>query len=107
MGDSRGHWDGDTLLVETTNFSDKNLYRGATQNMKLVEKFSRTAEETLTYEFTINDPATWTQTWTGRIPLEKLNEQLYEYACHEGNYGMAGILTGTRAEERDAAATRK
>ena len=107
MGDSRGHWDGDTLLVETTNFSDKNLYRGATQNMKLVEKFSRTAEETLTYEFTINDPATWTQTWTGRIPLEKLNEQLYEYACHEGNYGMAGILTGTRAEERDAAANKK
>jgi hypothetical protein len=104
MGDSRGRWEGDTLVVETTNFSDKNLYRGATRNMKLVEKFSRAADGMLIYEFTVNDPATWTQPWTGRVPLDKLDEKLYEYACHEGNYGMSGILTGTRAEERDAAA---
>jgi hypothetical protein len=104
MGDSRGHWDGDTLVVETTNFSEKNLYRGATENMKLVEKFSRTAEGTLVYEFTVSDPATWTQAWTGRVPLEKIDEKLYEYACHEGNYGMEGILKGTRTEERDATA---
>ena len=107
MGDSRGRWEGDTLVVETTNFSQKNLYRGATENMKLVEKFSRTAEGTLAYEFTVSDPATWTQPWTGRVPLEKMDELLYEYACHEGNYGMDGILKGTRAEERDAAATKK
>src|SRR5580765_4271362 len=83
MGDSRGHWEGDTLVVETTNFSEKNLYRGATENLKLTEKFTRTAENTLTYEFTINDPATWATPWTGRFPLDKLNENLYEYACHE------------------------
>jgi hypothetical protein len=104
MGDSRGHWDGDTLVVETTNFSEKNLFRGATANLKLIEKFSRNADGTLVYEFTVNDPATWTQPWTGRVPLEKLDEQMYEYACHEGNRGMEGILTGTRTEERDAAA---
>ncbi len=90
--------------METTNFSEKNLYRGATENMKLVEKFSRTAEGTLVYEFTVSDPATWTQAWTGRVPLEKIDEKLYEYACHEGNYGMEGILKGTRTEERDATA---
>jgi len=100
MGDSRGHWEGDTLVIETTNFSDKNLYRGATPDMKLIEKFSRTAENTLTYEFTVSDPATWATPWTGRIPLDKLDERLYEYACHEGNYGMEGILRGTRMEER-------
>src|SRR5207253_10579751 len=94
LGDSRGHWDGDTLVVETTNFSSKNLYRGATPDMKLTEKFTRTAERTLTYEFTINDPVTWTQPWTGRVPLDNLDGQLYEYACHEGNYGLMGILKG-------------
>ena len=100
LGASHGRWDGDTLVVETTNFSDKNLYRGATGNMRLVERFSRSAEGTLLYEFTVNDPATWTRPWTGRIPLERINEQIYEYACHEANYGMEGILKGTRAEER-------
>jgi hypothetical protein len=107
LGDSRGHWEGDTLVVETTNFSDKNLYRGATRNMKLTEKFTRTAERTLTYEFTINDPVTWTQPWTGRIPLDKQDGNLYEYACHEGNYGMMGILKGARAAERGAAEAKK
>jgi hypothetical protein len=99
MGDSRGHWEGDTLVIETTNFSEKNLYRNATPNLKLVERFTRTAPDILVYEFTINDPATWTAPWTGRVPLEKLDGQLYEYACHEGNLGMEGILKGTRAEE--------
>ncbi len=103
MGDSRGHWEGDTLVIETTNFSDKNLYRGATPNMKLTEKFSRTSENILTYEFTINDPATWATPWTGRVPLDKLDEHLYEYACHEGNYGMEGILKGGRSDDRTAA----
>jgi hypothetical protein len=107
MGDSRGRWEGDTLVVETTNFSEKNLYRGATENIKLTERFTRNANGTLTYEFTINDPATWTAPWTGRVPLEPLEDRIYEYACHEGNYGMDGILKGTRAEERNAAEVKK
>jgi hypothetical protein len=102
FGDSRGRWDGDTLVVETTNFSPKNLYRGATESMRLVERFRRSDEGTLLYEFTVNDPATWTQPWTGRIPLAKTDDQIYEYACHEANYGMEGILKGTRVEEREA-----
>jgi hypothetical protein len=99
MGDSRGHWEGDTLVIETTNFSEKNLYRNATPNLKLVERFSRLDADTLIYEFTLNDPATWAVPWTGRVPLEKLDGAIYEYACHEGNLGMEGILKGTRAEE--------
>jgi hypothetical protein len=106
MGDSRGRWEGDTLVVETTNFSDKNLYRNATPNLKLVEKFSRLDADTLIYEFTLNDPATWAAPWTGRVPLEKLDGVLYEYACHEGNLGMEGILKGTRADESAAGASR-
>jgi hypothetical protein len=103
MGDSRGRWEGDTLVVETTNFSDKNLYRNATPNLKLVERFSLTPEGLLLYEFSINDPATWTRPWTGRVPLEKLDGEIYEYACHEGNLGMEGILKGARADDRAAA----
>ena len=106
MGDSRGRWEGDTLVVETTNFSEKNLYRGATPALKLVERFSRTAGDQLVYEFTINDPATWTRPWTGRVPMERLDDQIYEYACHEGNLGMEGIMKGTRAEEADAGSRR-
>jgi hypothetical protein len=107
MGDSRGRWEGDTLVVETTNFSEKNLYRGSSENIKLTEKFSRNADGMLTYEFTINDPATWTSSWTGRFPLEPLGDRIYEYACHEANYGMEGILKGTRTEEKTAAETKK
>ena len=106
MGDSRGRWEGDTLVIETTNFSDKNLYRNATPNLKLVERFSRLDGDTLIYEFTLNDPATWTAPWTGRVPLEKLDGVIYEYACHEGNLGMEGILKGTRADETHAQAPR-
>ena len=103
LGDSRGRWEGDTLVVETTNFNEKNLPRGASMNLKLIEKFTRTSPDILTYEFTLIDPDTWDVPWTGRIPLEKINEPVYEYACHEGNYGMDGILKGTRAEEARAA----
>jgi hypothetical protein len=103
MGDSRGKWEGDTLVVETTNFSPKNLYRGASENLKLIEKFTRTAADILVYEFTLIDPNTWERPWTGRIPMDKMTEPIYEYACHEGNYGMDGILKGTRAEEARAA----
>jgi hypothetical protein len=106
MGDSRGRWEGDTLVIETTNFSEKNLYRNATPNLKLVEKFSRLDADTLIYEFTLNDPATWATPWTGRVPLEKLDGAIYEYACHEGNLGMEGILKGTRADEANAPTSR-
>jgi len=106
MGDSRGRWEGDTLVVETTNFSEKNAYRGASENLRLIERFSRTDASTLTYEFTVNDPETWTAPWTGRIPLVRLDENLYEYACHEGNRGMEGILKGARTEEREAGGAR-
>ena len=102
QGDSRGRWEGDTLVVETTNFSEKNLPRGASDKIKLTERFRRTALETLIYEFTFDDPATWTTMWTGRVPLEWMNTPIYEYACHEGNYAMSGILGGARAEEKAA-----
>jgi hypothetical protein len=103
LGDSRGRWEGDTLIVETTNFSEKNLPRGGSVNLRLIEKFTRTSPDVLTYEFTLIDADTWDVPWTGRIPLEKIKEPIYEYACHEANYGMDGILKGTREEEARAA----
>ena len=104
-GDSRGHWDGDTLVVETTNFSPRSLYRGSSGNLHLVERFTRVGPDALHYEITITDPTVWTRPWTAMAPLSKSNDAVYEYACHEGNIGMAGILSGTRAEERNALAS--
>jgi hypothetical protein len=106
-GDPRGHWEGDTLVVETTNFSSKNSFRGASDNMKLIERFRRLDAETLMYQFTVDDPATWARPWTVEIPVTKSQGQLFEYACHEGNYGMAGALAGARKEEREAEQSRK
>jgi hypothetical protein len=106
-GDSRGHWEGDTLVVETTNFSDKNTFRGASSNLKLTERFRRVDSDTLIYQFTVNDPETWELPWTAEIPVTKSQGQLFEYACHEGNYGMAGALAGARAEEKAAEQARK
>ena len=103
-GDSRGHWDGDTLVIETRNFSPKSLYRGSSDNLHLVERFTRVGPDELQYEITITDPTVWTQPWTAMAPLTKTCDAVYEYACHEGNIGMAGILSGTRAEERAALA---
>jgi len=103
QGDPRGRWEGDTLVVETTNLTEKNLPRGASVDVMLVERIWRTGTDTLMYEFTLTDPNTWTRPWTGRIPLERAAGEIYEYACHEGNYAMSGILTGARAEERRAA----
>jgi hypothetical protein len=100
MGDSRGHWEGKTLVVETTNFTDKTSFRGASENLRVIERFTRTDENTLLYQFTINDPTTWAKPWSGEIPMKKVTAPLYEYACHEGNYGMAGVLSGARAEEK-------
>ena len=106
MGDSRGRWEGDTLVVDTTNFYSKNSFTeryGATTAMTLVERFTRVDAETLVYEFTVEDPATWTAPWSVEVPMMRSEDQVWEYACHEGNYGMDGILAGHRAEERDAA----
>jgi len=100
MGDSRGHWEGKTLVVETTNFTDKTSFRGASENLRVVERFTRTDANTLLYQFTVEDPTTWAKPWSGEIPMKKVTAPLYEYACHEGNYGIAGVLSGARADER-------
>jgi len=107
MGHSIGHWEGDTLVVETTHFTDKVLYRGAAENLKLIERLTRIAEGEIDYRVTISDPTTFTRPWTLAIPYVDTGEAMYEYACHEGNYGLAGILDGARAEERAAAAGNK
>ena len=104
-GDSRGHWDGDTLVVDTTNFSDKTSFRGSGANLHLVERFTRVDEHTLLYEFTADDATTWTAPWTAEFPIVKNDALIYEYACHEGNYGMTNLLLGARVQERDAADT--
>ena len=100
FGDSRGHWEGDTLVVETTNFSDKNSFRGSDENMKLIEKFSRTGPDTILYEFTINDSTAFAKPWTAHIPMNRMPGPIIEYACHEGNYAMSGMLAGARSEEQ-------
>ena len=99
-GESRGHWEGDTLVIETDNFTDKTRWRGSSENMTLVERLTRQDEETLVYTFTVTDPDTWVQPWTAEIPMRRGDQPLYEYACHEGNYSMEGILSGARADER-------
>ena len=111
-GDSRGHWEGDTLVVETTNYSPESIFSagistqgGAAEYLHLVERFTRVGPDTLHHEFTVNDATTYTRPWTAMIPLKKSEDALFEYACHEGNYGMEGILAGYRAEEKAAAET--
>jgi hypothetical protein len=101
MGDSRGHWEGATLVVDTVNFSDKVSVRGSDAQMHLVEHFTRIDADTLDYQFTVDDPTVWTSTWTARFPMHRSTGRLYEYACHEGNYrSVQGILLGARAAER-------
>ena len=105
-GDSRGRWEGETLVIETRNFSESGGYRGATGNLKVVERLTRVGPETLEYVVTLDDPRTWTEPWTAMIPLRKSPDDLFEFACHEGNYGLEGILAGARAEEAALAASR-
>jgi hypothetical protein len=104
VGDSRGHWEGDTLVIDTTNFTDKTAWRGSDENLHLIERLTRTDPDTIIYRFTVDDPTAFTQSWTGEIPLVKSEGLLYEYACHEGNLGMTGILSSARADEKKAAA---
>ena len=102
LGASQGRWEGDTLVVETTNFNGKASFQGSSANMKLIERFTRLAPNVLEYRFTVDDPTTWTKSWTGVMAFDKDDEQyeLVEYACHEGNYGIRNILSGARAKEK-------
>jgi hypothetical protein len=103
LGDSRARWDGDTLVVETTNFTDEargSTFQYATKNMTLVERFTRVSDRTIDYQFTVSDPETWTRPWTAKLPWNRIDGLIYEYACHEGNLGLEHMLSAARAAEK-------
>jgi hypothetical protein len=100
---SRGRWEGQTLVVETTNFNGKNPFRGASENMRVIERFTRTAEDTISYKFTIDDPSTWAKPWSAEMPMVRTEGPIFEFACHETNYGITNILAGARADDKRAA----
>jgi hypothetical protein len=102
-GDSRGRWEGDTLVVETTNFNGKNPLRGSSTNMRVTERFTRLGADRISYKFTIDDAATWTKPWTAELFMQKTDGPIFEHACHEGNYGLMNTLVGHRLEEKKAA----
>jgi len=104
MGDSVGQWDGDALVVDTTNFTSKTQFRGSGDQLHVVERFTRTNPNTILYRFTVDDPETWDRSWTGEYPWRATDEKLYEYACHEGNYSLGGMLRGERQKEAEDAA---
>jgi hypothetical protein len=108
-GDSRGHWEGETLVVDTRNFLRETAFNNGrtTSSLHLIERFTRVDGDTLSYEFTVEDPNTWTRPWTAQMPMARSAEPMYEYACHEGNYGLTGILAGARAKEKAVEETRK
>ena len=104
MGDSRGHWEGETLVVETSNFNGQHDQIGRPllstgENLILIERFTRTDPETLLYEFTVTDPTIWVSPWTAQLPMKRNSDLIYEFACHEGNYGLYNIMAGSRSEE--------
>jgi hypothetical protein len=101
-GSSRGRWEGETLIVETTNFTEKTAFQGSSEKMRLIERFTRVADDVIRYEFTVDDPATWTRSWTAEVPWKKTVGPIFEHACHEGNYGLANTLAGARVEESKA-----
>ena len=108
FGDSIGHWEGNTLVIDTTNFSEKTQYRGSSENLHVVERITRTDADSLLYQFTVEDPTAWAKPWSGEYSITRTNDRVFEYACHEGNLGMPNILSGARAdEERKAAAAAK
>jgi len=97
-GDSVGHWEDNTLVIDTTNFSDQNPFPGA-QNLHVTERFTRVDAETILYQFTVEDPGMWAAPWSGELPIDKISGHLYEYACHEANYGLINTLHGARVAE--------
>jgi hypothetical protein len=103
LGDSVGRWEGDTLVVDTTNFTDKTRFRGSTADLHVIEYFTRVDDRTLLYRFTIDDPATWTKPWTGEYTWPATDQHIYEYACHEANYALGDILRGARLRDKEAA----
>jgi hypothetical protein len=107
MGDSIGRWEGDTLVVETTNFHPMQQFRGASENLKVTERFTRTGPDQILYKFTIDDPSTFTAPWSGEVPFNRTEELIYEYACHEGNYALSNVLSGERNREQREAEKKK
>ncbi len=102
-GDSRGRWEGDTLVVETANFNDKATIQGSSAALRVVERFTRVSADRILYHFTVDDPTTWTRPWSAELPMMKTGDRQYEYACHEGNYGMVNTLRGARAADKRTA----
>ena len=100
MGDSVGHWEGDTLVIDTTNFTDKTPLRGSDDALHVIERLTFDSPDVIRYEFTIDNPTAFTAPWSAVIPLRRTDGRIYEYACHENNYSMVGILRGARAEEK-------
>ena len=115
FGDSIGHWEGDTLVIETTNINPTQLasssgfgpYRGASEQIKVTERITRTGPDVLNYKFTVEDPAALTASYSGELPFNRINEMIHEYACAEGNYALPGMLGGAREQERAQAANKK
>jgi hypothetical protein len=107
LGDSVGHWEGDTLVVDTTNFTDQTRFRGSSDDLHVIERFSRVAPNALLYRFTIDDPATWTRSWTGEYTWPATSEHIFEYACHEANYALGDILRGARLREAEEQKAKK
>jgi hypothetical protein len=102
-GDSRGRWEGDTMVIETTNYSEKTAWRGASENLRVVERLTMTSPTTIRYQFTVEDASTWTRPWSGEYEMHRIEGPLFEYACHEGNYQLPSILKGARRAEEAAA----
>jgi hypothetical protein len=111
MGDSRGRWEGDTLVVETTNYSGKTdgnlpIFNGASEHQRLVERFTRVDADTIDYQFTLEDSTKYTRPWSAAVPMTQIRNRIFEYACHEGNYGLHNILAGSmKHRAADAAAS--
>lgn len=103
VGLSRGRWDGDTLVVVTSNFNAKNPFRGSSEKLTVTERFTRVADDQIVYQFTVDDPGTWDRPWTVEMPMQRSRGPLFEFACHEGNYGLYNTLVGARLEEQQAA----
>lgn len=97
MGDPHGHWEGDTLVIDTTNFTDRTSFRGSGPNLRVIERFTLVDDDTLLYEFTIDDPESFTRPWSGQLPMKRVEGMVYEYACHEGNYSLENMIKASRA----------
>ena len=102
LGDSVGHWEDDTLVVTTSKFNPSQRFRNSSENFKIIERFTRVGEDRINYEFTVHDPDTWVEEWSAQIPMNRTDEKMYEYACHEGNYSLPGVLAGARRDEATA-----